>query len=74
MLQDIGIAEQQKVQKQGRDDHIKQVYKPPTYLFRYTRIMEKDPCRTSTVSGHRTTKTHEWRADYFRVQEAYTHR
>jgi len=24
MYQDVGIAEQQKVKKQGRDDHIKQ--------------------------------------------------
>ena len=25
MQQDVGIAEQQKVKKQGRDDHIKQL-------------------------------------------------
>ena len=35
MQQDVGIAERQKVQKQGRDDHIKQVYKPPTSFSIY---------------------------------------
>ena len=36
MLQDVGIAEQQKVRKQGRDSHIKQSsIQPPTscYIF-----------------------------------------
>ena len=31
MYQDVGIAEQQKVQKQGRDDHIKQLSIQPPY-------------------------------------------
>ena len=44
MQQDVGIAEQQKVQKQGRDDHIKQLsYSPPTGIFLHnTRISKKD--------------------------------
>ena len=40
MLHDVGIAEQQKVERQGTDQSIIQ---PPTYLFCYTRIMQKDP-------------------------------
>ena len=34
MLQDVGIADQQKVEKQGRDYSIKQLsIQPFTYLF-----------------------------------------
>jgi len=44
MQQDVGIAEQEKVKKQGRDNHIKQCIQPPTYLLLlYTCIMEKVP-------------------------------
>ena len=32
MLQDVGIAERQKVQKQGRDDHIKQLSIQTPYI------------------------------------------
>jgi len=46
MSQDVGIAERQNVQKQGRDDHIKQLSIQTPYIsFRYTRSMEKDPRR-----------------------------
>ena len=38
------MAEQQKVKRQGRDDHIKRLsIQPPTYLFHNTCIMEKNP-------------------------------
>ena len=45
--QDVGIAEQKKVKKQGRHNHIKQSsIRLPTYLFLlYTCIMEKGTCR-----------------------------
>ena len=38
MYQDVGIAEQQKVGKDGRDDSIKQVSTQPPYIscFHYT--------------------------------------
>jgi len=37
MQQDVGIAERQKVKKQGRDDHIKQlsIQTPYIYFFFY---------------------------------------
>jgi len=34
MLQDIGIAEQQKVGKRGRDDSTSSVYNPPSFVPR----------------------------------------
>ena len=44
MQQNVGIAKQQKVQKQGRDDQIKQLsIQSPTYLFHYMHITQKDP-------------------------------
>jgi len=41
MQQDVGIAERQKVQKQGRDGHLKQVYNPPTGIFFHNRHISK---------------------------------
>ena len=56
MYQGVGIAEQQKVKKQGRDDHIEQLsIQPPTYLYHYMRIMEKGPWFT-TVSNKSSAK------------------
>jgi len=43
MYQDVGIAEQQKVEKQGRDDNVKQVSIQPPYISSFTmQIEEKD--------------------------------
>ena len=43
MLEDVGIAEWQKVKTQGRGDHIKQLsIQPPTGIFMHTCIMKKD--------------------------------
>ena len=43
MQQHVGIAERQKVRKQERDDHIKQVYSPHTGIFfQNMRIPNKD--------------------------------
>ena len=42
MLEDVGIAEWQKVKTQGRGDHIKQLsIQPPTGIFMHTCIMKK---------------------------------
>ena len=40
MLQDVGIADQQKAQKQDRDSSIKQfsTHPHPTYLERYVEL------------------------------------
>ena len=44
MLQDVGTAEQQKLQKQGRDDHIKQVYNPLQGSISIIRVYRKEIC------------------------------